>query len=65
MKKFALPLILVAIIIGMYEYSKEKPNIFVVCIVIVFFMFGMMQLNAKIPSKFSDEEEENKSNEND
>lgn len=64
MKKFALPLILVAIIIGMYEYSKEKPNIFVVCIVIVFFMFGMMQLNAKIPSKFSDEEQ-NKTNEND
>ncbi len=64
MKKFALPLIIIAIIGGIYEYSKEQPNIFVVCIVIVVYMFGMMQLNAKIPSKFTDEEE-NKTNEND
>lgn len=64
MKKLAVPLIIIAIIIGIYEYSKEQPNIFVICIVIVLFMFGMMQLNAKIPSKFSDEEQ-NETNEND
>ena len=63
MKKLALPFIIVAIIIGVYEYSQEKPNIIVVCVVIVLFMFGMMQLNSKIPSKFNDEEDnENKEN---
>ena len=63
MKKLALPLIIIAVILGVYEYSQEKPNIFVVCIVIVLFMFGMMQLNSKIPSKFNDEEDnENKEN---
>ena len=63
MKKLALPFIIVAIIIGVYEYSQERPNIIVVCVVIVLFMFGMMQLNSKIPSKFNDEEDnENKEN---
>lgn len=63
MKKLALPLIIIAVILGVYEYSQEKQNIFVVCIVIVLFMFGMMQLNSKIPSKFNDEEDnENKEN---
>ncbi|WNM18142.1 hypothetical protein [Flavobacterium capsici] len=64
MKKFALPFIIVAIIIGIYEYSKVKPNMYVVIVVIVLFMFGMFQLNSKIPSKFSDEEE-NDTEEND
>lgn len=64
MKKLALPFIIVAIIIGVYEYSQEKPNIIVVCVVIVLFMFGMMQLNSKIPSKFN-EEEDNENKEND
>ena len=57
MKKLALPFIIVAIIIGVYEYSKEKPNMYVVIVVIILFMFGLFQLNAKIPSKFGDDEE--------
>lgn len=64
MKKLALPFIIIAIIIGVYEYSKAKPNIYVIILVIILFMFGMFQLNSKIPSKFSDEEE-NKTKEND
>jgi len=64
MKKLALPLIIIALIIGAYEYTQEKPNIFIVCIVIVIFMYGMMLLNAKIPSKFSDEKD-NETKDND
>lgn len=64
MKKLALPFIIVAIVIGVYEYSKVKPNTYVVILVVVLFMFGMFQLNSKIPSKFRDEEE-NETKEND
>ena len=48
-----------------YEYTKEKPNIFIVCLVIILFMVGMFQLNVKIPSKFSDEDQENEIKDND
>lgn len=65
MKKLALPFIIVALIIGTYEYTKEKPNIFIVCLVIILFMVGMFQLNVKIPSKFSDEDQENEIKDND
>lgn len=64
MKKLALPFIIVAVIVGVYEYSKVKPNMIVVAFVIIVFMFGMFQLNSKIPSKFG-EEEENNTEEND
>jgi uncharacterized membrane protein YoaK (UPF0700 family) len=65
MKKLALPFIIVAVIVGVYEYSKVKPNMIVVAFVIIVFMFGMFQLNSKIPSKFSEEEEDNNTKEND
>jgi uncharacterized membrane protein len=55
MKKLALPFIIVAVIIGIYEQSKEKPNIYVVITVIIVFMYGMMKLSAKTPSKHQDE----------
>jgi uncharacterized membrane protein len=55
MKKLALPFVIVAIIIGIYEQSKEKPNLYIVIAVIVVFMYGMMKLSAKTPSKHQDE----------
>jgi hypothetical protein len=47
MKKLVLPLMLVAIVVGLYEQTKAKPNIYILIIAIVIFMYGMMQLSAK------------------
>ena len=58
MKKLVIPFTLVAIIVGLYEQSKEKPNVYVLCITIVIFMYGIIQLSAKIPSKNQEEKEE-------
>ncbi len=38
---------LVAIVVGLYEQTKAKPNIFILIIAIVIFMYGMMRLSAK------------------
>lgn len=50
---------IVAIGIGLYEQSKAQPNRYIMIIAIVIFMYGMMRLSAKIPSKHSETEEEN------
>ena len=47
-----------AIIVGLYEQSKAKPNIYILCITIVLFMYGIMKLSAKTPSKNQEEKEE-------
>ncbi|MGG7036394.1 MAG: hypothetical protein ACI7YS_14535 [Flavobacterium sp.] len=59
MKKLALPLMIVAILAGLYEQTKESPNVFIQIIAIVVFMYGMMRLSAKTPSKNKDSEDEN------
>ena len=58
MKKLVIPFTLVAIIVGLYEQSKEKPNVYVLCITIVIFMYGIMKLSAKTPSKNQEEKDE-------
>ena len=58
MKKLLIPMIIVAIIIAFYEQSKSEKNIYIIIIAIVIFMFGMMRLSAKIPSKNQEKEEE-------
>jgi uncharacterized membrane protein YoaK (UPF0700 family) len=58
MKKLVMPFMLVAIIVGVYEQSKAKPNIYIVCIAVVVFMYGMMQLSARTPSKHTHTENE-------
>lgn len=58
MKKLVIPFTLVAIIVGLYEQSKAKPNVYVLCITIVIFMYGIIKLSAKTPSKNQEEKEE-------
>ena len=48
----------VAIIVGLFEQSKDKPNIYILCAAVAVFMFGMMNLSNKIPSKNIEEEKE-------
>ena len=47
MKKIILPIMLVAICLGLYEQTKAKPNIYILIVSIVVFMYGMMKLSAK------------------
>ena len=58
MKKLFIPFMFVAIIVGLFEQSKAKPNIYILCAAVAVFMYGMMQLTSKVPSK--KEEDENK-----
>lgn len=58
MKKFIIPIMIVAITIALYEQVSADKNVFIMVIAIVVFMMGMMQLSAKIPSKNQDKENE-------
>ncbi len=59
MKKFLIPIMIVAICIAFYEQSKPDKNVYIIIIAIVIFMFGMMKLSAKTPSKNQENEDEN------
>lgn len=48
---------ILAISVALYEQVSEEKNIYIMIIAIVVFMFGMMQLSAKTPSKHNDKEE--------
>ena len=59
MKKLLLPIMIIAVLIAFYEQSLEKKNVYISVIAIAVFMFGMMKLSAKTPSKNQDKEEDN------
>lgn len=54
MKKLVFPLMIIAITIALYEQSKEDKNVYLIVVAIVLFMYGMIQLSAKTPSKNKD-----------
>ncbi len=58
MKKLLLPIMFIAILIAFYEQSLEKKNVYILVIALSVFMFGMMKLSAKTPSKNQEKEEE-------
>ncbi|UPT70630.1 MAG: hypothetical protein M0D53_16435 [Flavobacterium sp. JAD_PAG50586_2] len=58
MKKLIIPFMFIAIIVGLFEQSKDKPNIYILCGAVAVFMYGMMNLSNKVPSKNQEEEEE-------
>ncbi|MCV2487029.1 MULTISPECIES: hypothetical protein [Flavobacterium] len=57
MKAFKILIMILAISVALYEQVSEEKNIYIMIIAIVVFMFGMMQLSAKTPSKHNDKEE--------
>lgn len=57
MKKIGIPIMIVAIILAFYEQGKDEKNIWVMIIAIVIFMYGMMRLSAKTPSKNQEKNE--------
>ena len=54
MKKLLIPIMIIAIVIAFYEQSKEQSNLYIQIIAIVIFMYGMLRLSAKTPSKNED-----------
>ena len=58
MKNFLIPIMIVAIAIALYEQSKPEKNVYVMVVAIVVFMYGMLRLSAKTPSKNQPKEEE-------
>ena len=59
MRKFIIPIMVVAITIALYEQVSAEKNVWILVTAIVVFMKGMMQLSAKTPSKNQDKEDEN------
>lgn len=58
MKKLYIPIMIIAGGAALYEQSKLKPNIYIMVGAIVLFMYGMMRLTAKVPSKTENNTEE-------
>lgn len=58
MKSFKILIMILAISVALYEQVSAEKNIYITVVAIVIFMFGMMQLSAKTPSKNQDKEEE-------
>ena len=58
MKKILILIMTVAIIVAFYEQVSPDKNVYITVIAIVVFMYGMMRLSAKTPSKNQDKEED-------
>ncbi len=51
MKKIIVPIMIIAILLAFYEQSKDDGNKYIMIIAFVIFMYGMLRLSAKTPSK--------------
>lgn len=58
MKKIVIPILILAILVALYEQLSAQNNVYIMVIAIVVFMFGMMRLSAKTPSKNQQKEED-------
>ena len=59
MQKILIPIVSIAILVALYEQLNADTNVYVMVIAIVVFMFGMMRLSSKTPSKNQEKEEDN------
>ncbi len=50
---------LIAIVVAFYEQTSAEKNVYVTVVAMAVFMFGMMRLSAKTPSKNQEKDEEN------
>lgn len=49
---------LIAIVVAFYEQTSADKNVYVTVVAMAIFMFGMMRLSAKTPSKNQEKDEE-------
>jgi L-asparagine transporter-like permease len=59
MKKIVIPILILAILVVLYEQRSAQKNVYIMVIAIVVFIFGMMRLSSKTPSKNQEKEEDN------
>jgi uncharacterized membrane protein YbaN (DUF454 family) len=59
MKKLMILIMAVAIGVAFYEQSKPEKNVYLMVMALIVFMYGMMRLSAKTPSKNQDKEDNN------
>nr|WP_315157472.1 hypothetical protein [uncultured Flavobacterium sp.] len=57
MKKLMILIMVVAIGVAFYEQSKPEKNVYLMVMALIVFMYGMMRLSAKTPSKNQEKEE--------
>ncbi|MFY8111795.1 MAG: hypothetical protein ACOVKP_07300 [Flavobacterium sp.] len=57
MKQLMILIMAIAIGIALYEQSKPEKNVYLMVMALIVFMYGMMRLSAKTPSKNQDKEE--------
>ena len=58
MKKIVISILILAILVALYEQRSAQKNVYIMVIAIVVFMFGMMRLSSKTPSKNQEKKEE-------
>lgn len=58
MKTFKILIMILAISVALYEQVSDQKNIYIMVIAIAVFMYGMMQLSAKTPSKNQEKEQQ-------
>ena len=59
MKKIVIPILILAILVALHEQRSAQKNVYIMVLAIVVFMFGMMRLSSKTPSKNQEKEEDN------
>jgi hypothetical protein len=59
MKKINYFILVISILIAFYEIGQSDKNVIIIVIAFVLFMFSMMRLSSKIPSKNLDNNNEN------
>lgn len=57
MKKIVILIMILAILVAFFEQVSAEKNVYVTVVAIVVFMYGMMRLSAKTPSKNQEKEE--------
>lgn len=57
MRKIIIPIMIVAILVAFFEQLSAKKNVYVIVVAMAVFMFGMMWLSAKTPSKNQEKED--------
>ncbi|WP_276380619.1 hypothetical protein [Flavobacterium sp. H4147] len=58
MKIFKILIMILAISVALYEQVSDDKNVYITVVAIVVFMYGMMQLSAKTPSKNQEKEKQ-------
>lgn len=58
MKKFLIPIIILVLLAAVFHNFIPIPNVYITCMGVVVFMYLMMKLSSRIPSK----DEENQEN---